>query len=519
MCSLLFSISHIIDRRVTRFVRHLPFGDSSFTRYNWRGWEVADRHRSHLELGDVYVQVTPGKNWLYICNPDSLLEVFRPRSDFPRPLKIYELLNVFGPNLATVEGHQWKKQRKITASCFNELTNEVVWSETLSLAADMIRSWSRKRSMQATADDVRTLSLHVLSKAGFGKSYKFQAQDDRTNAINPTESYKQSLKMVLDNCVLIMSLGTKFLAKPWLPHRLRRVHEARVAFHKHMARVYEKEKRAFADGSVSDRNLLSSLIRASNEEARLCDESEDVEDVSHLAGLTETEIYGKMFVFNFAGHDTTAHTLMFAIAFLAANPLVQHWLSEELQAVFGDRELSEWSYHSDLPKLKRCHAVLLETVRFYTPVPVAKWTQKTTQQLQVRDKTIIILPDTMVIPSYAALHTHPRFWGPDALIWRPNRWIKSDWVVEELVTPQRGTFIPWSEGERSCPGKKFSQVEFVASMAALVRDWRAEPERMQRETRESARTRLSNLIENDSAQVLLLQMLHPERAPLTWTRG
>ncbi|KAJ2999270.1 hypothetical protein NUW58_g44 [Xylaria curta] len=424
------------------------------------------------------------------------------------------MLNIFGPNLSTVEGSQWKKQRKITASCFNELTNEVVWTESLSLAVDMLHYWSSKTSVRTTADDVRTLSLHVLSKAGFGKSYPFQGHDTSMGATSSVLSYKDSLKEVLDNCVLIMALGTKFLSKPWLPHKLRRVHEACVAFQRHMASVYIEEKRALEDGRVSERNLLSSLIRASNEEAEASNERTGK---NSPVGLTELEIYGNMFVFNFAGHDTTAHTLMFAIAFLAANPLVQDWLSEEIQQVFKNFQPKEWDYR-DLYRLKRCNAILMETVRLYTPVPVAKWTEKTSHQLQVGNKTIIVPPDTMVIPSYAALHTHPKFWGPDPLVWRPQRWIEKRNGIDEVITPQRGTFIPWSEGERSCPGKKFSQVEFVATIAALFRDWRVSPEPMRGETSEIARERLLKLIETDSAQVLLLQMLHPERAPLRWTK-
>ncbi|KAI1130116.1 cytochrome P450 [Nemania abortiva] len=505
----------IVDKRIVQFARRLPFGDNSFTRYNWRGWEVNDRCRSHLEMGDVYMQVTPGKNWLYLCDPDSLIDVFRRRTDFPRPLEIYELLNIFGPNLSTVEGNQWKKQRKITASCFNESTNEVVWAESISLAVDMLLYWSSKKSVSTTADDVRTLSLHVLSKAGFGKSFPFQGHDVSKSSASPATSYKESLKEVLDNCVLIMVLGTKLLSKPWLPRKLRRVHEACVSFQKHMTSVYEEEKRAFAEGRASERNLLSSLIRASNEEARNSAERTG----THIsAGLTESEIYGNMFVFNFAGHDTTAHSLMFSIAFLAANPLVQDWLSEELHRVFGDRQPQEWDYHNDFPQLKRCNAILMETVRLFTPVPVAKWTERTGHQLRVGDKAIAVPPDTMVIPSYSALHTHPRFWGPDPLTWRPQRWIEKRNSVEELLTPQRGTFIPWSEGERSCPGKKFSQVEFVVTMAVLFRDWQVSPEPMRGETSEQSRARLLNLIETDSAQVLLLQMLHPERAPLRWKR-
>ncbi|KAI1760081.1 cytochrome P450 [Hypoxylon sp. FL1150] len=376
----------------------------------------------------------------------------------------------------------------------------------------MLSYWTSKESIKSVAEDTRTLSLHVLSRAGFGKSFKFQGHDQRSSTDTAT-SYKESLKLVLDNCVLIMALGTKFLSKPWLPRKLRRVHQACVAFQSYMTEVYEQEKQAFADGKSTDRNLMTSLVKASNEEALTS------------AGLTEREIYGNMFVFNFAGHDTTAHTLTFAIMFLAVNPAVQDWLSDELRHVLGNRHPSDWSYISDFPRLKRCVAVLMETVRLYTPVPVAKWTENTTQVLRIGGKAITIPPDTMVIPSYTAIHTHPDYWGSDALSWRPSRWIvtkASDKATgldeEDLITPQRGTFIAWSEGERSCPGKKFSQVEFVATMAGLFRDWRVEPIQRRGERIEDARARVLELILKDSAQVLLLQMLHPERAPLAWKK-
>ncbi|KAI1760082.1 hypothetical protein GGR53DRAFT_104607 [Hypoxylon sp. FL1150] len=79
----------IVDRSIVSIFKRLPFGNGNFTRYNWRGWEVEDKCQSHLEMGDVYMLVTPVRNWLYLCNPDSLMEIFRRRSDFPRPLELY----------------------------------------------------------------------------------------------------------------------------------------------------------------------------------------------------------------------------------------------------------------------------------------------------------------------------------------------------------------------------------------------------------------------------------------------
>jgi len=74
----------------------LPFGPGSFTRYNWRGWEFEDKFKSHLEMGDVFMLVTPGRNWLYLCNAESLVDVFQRRAGFPRPLEL------FGMNSAEV---------------------------------------------------------------------------------------------------------------------------------------------------------------------------------------------------------------------------------------------------------------------------------------------------------------------------------------------------------------------------------------------------------------------------------
>lgn len=76
----------LVDRKVLSFIRRLPYGDNSFTRYNWRGWEIADRWRSHHEMGDIWVLVTPLRNWIYINEPDSLMSVFRRGNEFTRPV-------------------------------------------------------------------------------------------------------------------------------------------------------------------------------------------------------------------------------------------------------------------------------------------------------------------------------------------------------------------------------------------------------------------------------------------------
>jgi cytochrome P450 len=387
----------------------------------------------------------------------------------------------------------------------------------------MLAYWARQPAVTTSAEDLRTLSLHVLSGAGFGKFYKFEGHTERSDS-SVSANYKNSLQMILENCVLIMALGPAFLARvrPWLPGtwKLAKLADTCAAFQRYMTDQYEEEKRASLrvqdkDKTQAKKTLMSSLVRASQAEG--------------AGGLSESEIYGNMFMLNFAGHDTTAHTFTFAIYFLAAHPDVQDWLSDEIRAVLGDGDdPAGWKYAASFPRLKRCLAVMLETLRLYTVVPVSKWVgedHQTSVSLQVggKSKTVVLPPKTMFIPSYAAVHTDPWYWGADALAWRPSRWIHTQGAMpgdEDLVAfEKKGTFLGWSEGARDCPGKKFSQVEFVATMAALFRDWRVDPAPLHDgEAPEAARKRVLDLIEHDSAPVLLLQMLHPERAPLVWKR-
>lgn len=380
----------------------------------------------------------------------------------------------------------------------------------------MLRSWGSKTTpLDSAAQDLRTLSLHVLSRAGFGKSFRFKPHDETKASSSGSTNYSEPLQVILENCVLILALGTKFFAKPWIPRKFQAIHEALVSFQAYMTTVYEEEKRVFAEGrSTTDHNLMTLLIRASQDEA------------TSSGGLTEGEIYGNMFAFNFAGHDTTAHTFTFAIYFLAAYPDVQDWISEEINSVLGDRQPHEWNYRVDFPRLKRCVSVMYESIRLYTPVPILKWTGKQAQSLTVGGTTYVIPAQTMIAPSYGSVQTDPRYWGDDSLAWRPSRWIKPAGTStttaqpgnEELDMPVRGAFVGWSEGTRDCPGRKFAQVEFVATMAVLFKDWRVNPVTTSGESLDAARKRVLNLIETDSGSVLLLQMLHPERAPLVWRR-
>lgn len=94
----------VVDRRVISLIKRLPFGlgNNSFTRYNFRGWEVPDRYYSHHELGDAYILVSSLNTWLYVADPDAVIDIWRRGKEFPRDVSVTAILNVFGPNISMV---------------------------------------------------------------------------------------------------------------------------------------------------------------------------------------------------------------------------------------------------------------------------------------------------------------------------------------------------------------------------------------------------------------------------------
>jgi cytochrome P450 len=160
-----------------------------------------------------------------------------------------------------------------------------------------------------------------------------------------------------------------------------------------------------------------------------------------------------------------------------------------------------------------------------------KYTNTKSQTLHVGKQTIPIDSDTLVIPSLLAMHTHPKYWKPDPLIWRPSRWIFSapadgSWPKhslagqiegEELFDPVKGSYFPWSDGPQNCPGKKFAQVEFVAVIACLLQSHRVRPLCTEGESFEIARKRILTVCE-DSQLLLLLRMRDADSIRLVWDR-
>jgi cytochrome P450 len=169
----------------------------------------------------------------------------------------------------------------------------------------------------------------------------------------------------------------------------------------------------------------------------------------------------------------------------------------------------------------------MESLRICHPLSqLVKTTGPTPQPLKVNGETHIIPAGTSVHCSLPALHAHPKYWGPDPLAWNPQQHIgvsakkgTDSFENEVLASDTSEHFMPWAWGQRVCPGKRFSQVELVAVLATLFRNWRVEIVPEGQETLEQARKRgWASSLKVDHQDHMLHEMVNPESVGLVWVK-
>ncbi len=255
-----------------------------------------------------------------------------------------------------VEGEDWQRHRRLTAPSFNERTSSLVWAEALRQTTEMAQSWADQGRMgtMETVPDTATIALHVLTSVGFGLSYPFHG-GVRNLPAGHTMTYRDALSLCLRNTITFSIFSRKTLSRSFLPKKLRTLGLAIKEFQKYMEEMLSHQRARVEEHEHESTNLMSALVRASEEARRTQDESG-----SRRLGLSDDEIFGNIFMFNLAGHETTANTVAASLVLLAAHPECQEWLADEIHRVLESSNGAEgWKYEVVFPKLQRCLAVMV----------------------------------------------------------------------------------------------------------------------------------------------------------------
>jgi cytochrome P450 len=254
-----------------------------------------------------------------------------------------------------VDGADWQRHRRITAPPFNERNSALVWVESLRQAHQMLESWTwnSDSGVKSVSTDIATLALHVMTCAGFGISYQFR---DSLRGVKEgfSMSYGDALAAVMKNIVILVLVPSTVYSFPFLPKVLSDFKLAHDDFKKYMNEMITGAKARAAQGESGDPNLLNTLVQKSEEALA------ESGDKSSQSGLSDNEIFGNLFIFSFAGHETTANTLAYCVYLLAAFPEWQEWVGEEVDHVFRNHDgIETLDYEEIYPQLKRCLALMV----------------------------------------------------------------------------------------------------------------------------------------------------------------
>jgi cytochrome P450 len=165
---------------------------------------------------------------------------------------------------------------------------------------------------------------------------------------------------------------------------------------------------------------------------------------------------------------------------------------------------------------------MYETLRLASPAPLFVKTPLIPVDLDITTpsgpRTITVKPGTLMGSNQYGAHLSPR-WGPSAQSFNPKRFITTSTTgAEKFEIPEGAMFCAWQIGGRTCPAKKFSQVEFAGIMAELLREWRVEICEKEGESLVDARDRVRNVLMNERYFNISARLKRPEAAGLRFVR-
>ncbi|KAG9122340.1 hypothetical protein FRC07_001338 [Ceratobasidium sp. 392] len=220
------------------------------------------------------------------------------------------------------------------------------------------------------------------------------------------------------------------------------------------------------EGPVAPGSLLKGLLEANNA----------LED---KLKLSNRELLSNIYVFLFAGYETTAHTLAFVVAILALYPDIHARVRAEADNIWPNPTAYENSaYKSDFARLPYTLALFYETLRHFPSEPVLARIVDQDAVLPARKRssssntasnefdqefTVMVPKGSVVITDFYGLHMNTQYWGATALEFDPTRFLSPNWP--------KHAFAPFSGGQRACIGRGFATAEAVRIIASVAQTW------------------------------------------------
>lgn len=336
-------------------------------------------------------------------------------------------------SLTSAVGNDWKLQRSILQRAFHT-TNTPRFSDLINKLTLPLIETLTKLPCDATVEldhEFVCLTVKIIAEAMFSCTWENLGG----------QKIVAELVALIDSMCLILS-------KPWMKL--------------HPLIYWQRQKSS---------NALRSHFRSILEERRANPDKKTALDMVDVMlsdkeegqGLSDESIIDQIMLFFFAGHDTTAHTLAWAVHHISQRPDVEAKMVEEIMRVNkGDPNANLTA--SDVVNLTYTTCVIRETLRMRPPISL--FARYTTDDLTVGPYTkkngetvgpLLIKKGTNVDVLSLAIH-HDESVYPDPYRFDPDRW---------LGKTADHTWLPFAYLSRSCIGREFAMLELRIVLAML----------------------------------------------------
>jgi cytochrome P450 len=382
------------------------------------------------DAGGPVTRVIVGPKWLFppivvATSPQGIRDIVSVRDGSVDKTSgvATELRLLLGGNLFVLPHTEWLPRRRTLQPIFTRQSVSQFAGHMAEAAETVCRDWGENAVIDLD-EQCRTLTLRALGRSVLGLDL-----DERSDAV------AEPLRIATSYAV---KRALRPLRAPaWMPTPARR-----------RARCAAAAIRALAD------EILQACRADPTREAPLVHALLAATDPETGDPLSDKAIRDEMIIFLFAGHDTTATTLTYALWALGRHPILQERVVAEV-GQFGDRELTP----EDVPHLGFTVQVLQEALRLCPPGP-------TGTRMATRDVAIAgyrVKAGTMLAFGRMAVQRDPKLWD-DPLTFDPDRF-----STERADGRDRWQYVPFGGGPRSCIGNHFAMLEATLALASIVR--------------------------------------------------
>jgi cytochrome P450 len=169
--------------------------------------------------------------------------------------------------------------------------------------------------------------------------------------------------------------------------------------------------------------------------------------------MSEIEVKANILTFIAAGQETTANALTWSLYLIASAPEWRERILAEADVEFGG------GLEGLADRLSATQAVLDEALRLYPPITATSRTAKEADNLA----GCKVERGTMVVVAPYVLHRHRLLWDT------PDDFDPTRFMAGAARKIERGAYLPFGTGARMCLGASFAHQEATIVLASLVK--------------------------------------------------